>query len=172
MCSEKQLRDRYLIKRPFTPNRFVYHVTLPDFQDAINVLGLIPRNDIGFGPRMHYPPAVFANNLPINQNNRWFPFSENKARSFYEGTLPVRIEDQAVWEIDTTMIPNKWLLDHGTGKKGDCIYTLEAVPREAIRLLRITHPDHKIRNRDGVTSIYYTHGVREILPRQKYKMAG
>jgi hypothetical protein len=128
------------------------------------VLGLIPRNDIGYGLDFRYQPAVFANNLPIKEYYRWFPFSENSARSI-EGYDLLLIEEHDIWEIDTRLIQNKWLIDNGTGRKGDCIYTLEAIPRESMRLLRITHPDYRTRYRDGVASIYYLNGVREILPR-------
>ncbi|MBX0332971.1 hypothetical protein K3G39_06950 [Pontibacter sp. HSC-14F20] len=163
MCREKYL-NQPLIKA----KRYVYHISPAVNRDSIDRLGILSRNDIRFGPKFGYPDAVFANNLDVFNSFFWWPFIEEMWEQDDPNALE-RIYD--IWEIDTRIVNTTWRRDPGLFKGNRHIFTLDDIPREAIRLVRQEPMEQRIRYSDGVASTYTWNGLVTVLPRRpRYRL--
>jgi hypothetical protein len=144
--------------------RYIYHISPAENRLSIDRLGILSRNDIRFGPKFGYPPAVFANNVDVFNRFFWWPFFE-EMWDYEDPNMLDWLYD--IWEIDTRLCPNyTWYSDPGLFKDGQHIYTLDDIPREAIRLVRQEEPKQRVQYRDGVASTYIWNGLVTVLPRR------
>lgn len=101
-----------------SPRNIVYHTSNPIHRNFINKGGLIPKQEswgIAIGSDMNSElgdkKAIFATNNGEH----------------YDSTY-----DDDVWEINTSIIKNKWFVDKHFS---DGIYTFDSIPRNAIKLI-------------------------------------
>ncbi len=157
-------RENYLNSPAVEPIRYVYHISPSENRDSIDRLGILARNDIRFGPKFNYPAAVFANNLHALDNFLWWPFFE-EMWDYEDPNMLDWLYD--IWEIDTRLCPNQtWYSDPGLFKDGKHIFTLDDIPREAIRLVRQEPAERRVRYSNGVASTYIWNGLVTVLPRR------
>ncbi len=101
-----------------TPNRYVYHKSVPIFRDKISQLGLIPqRGDQWLTTTPIRGKAIFATNS--DDPKQWFD-------STY---------DDDVWKIDTSKLDNKWFSDPNFKESDGFILTFDNIPPRAIELI-------------------------------------
>lgn len=156
-------REDYLNLPAVKPIRYVYHISPAENRDSIDRLGILSRNDVRFGPKFNYPPAVFANNLDALNNLFWWPFFEE----MFDYDDPYYLDwFYDIWEIDTRLCKSIWYSDPGLFKNNDHIFTFDDIPREAIRLVRQEPAEQRVRLCDGVASTYIWNGLITVLPRR------
>lgn len=160
-------REKYLSSPAVKPNRYVYHISPAENRESIDRLGILSRNDIRFGPKFNYPPAVFANNTDVFGSFYWWPFMElmfeYPAMGIDSNQMYLEYD---IWEIDTRIANTTWYSDPGLFKDNKHIFTLDDISREAIRLVRQEPTEQRIRYRDGVASTYTWNGLVTVLPRR------
>ncbi|MDD5648957.1 MAG: hypothetical protein PHF86_00825 [Candidatus Nanoarchaeia archaeon] len=106
------------------PNRFVYHISIPEFRKEIYEKGLIAKVGESYSgwaqDKDKIISAIFATN------------------SFEEAIKNLTPEIIDCWEIDTFKIDNEWFIDKHfeNFSKNPHIVTFENIPIEAIKIIK------------------------------------
>lgn len=133
-------------------NKYLFHVSHPDFRNYIHREGLVPL----VRPfKTVIPVGVYAHNVKTLPSYEWYPFvwpfeEDYELTSRYNNYDSLGMYDY--WRIDTSLIDNEWHVDEigrvdfsmylQRDPKDMYVYTPKAIPREALTLFRFQTTVH------------------------------
>lgn len=101
------------------PNNYVYHTSNPMFRDKIEKVGLIPQGK----------SDAWLSNTKIDGEVIFAVNSDDK-KDWWDSTY-----DDDMYQIDTTLIKNKWYSDPNFDVEDKRMITFDPIPRNSIKLM-------------------------------------
>ena len=101
------------------PNNYVYHTSNPMFRDKIEKVGLIPQGK----------SDAWLSNTKIDGEVIFAVNSDDK-KDWWDSTY-----DDDMYQIDTTLIKNKWYSDPNFDVEDKRMITFDPIQRNSIKLM-------------------------------------
>ena len=101
------------------PNKYVYHTSNPMFRDKIEKVGLIPQGK----------SDAWLSNTKIDGEVIFAVNSDDK-KDWWDSTY-----DDDMYQIDTTLIKNKWYSDPNFDVEDKRMITFDPIQRNSIKLM-------------------------------------